>query len=50
VCRGAALFDRLLWLRLSPRRLLAPLCIARPAVFPKVALCDDYLWHRADDP
>jgi hypothetical protein len=41
---------RLSPLRLSSRQSLAPLSSARRAVSPKVALCDDCLWHQTDDP
>jgi hypothetical protein len=40
VCQKAALLDRLRWLRLPN-----PSSPARLAAFPKVALCDDCLWH-----
>src|SRR5712672_565628 len=45
VCQKAALLDRLRWLRLPN-----PSSPARLAAFPKVALCDDCLWHETDVP
>src|SRR5882762_5034992 len=49
-CLRAASRVRLSPVRLSPLRLLAPLSTARSAVSPKVALCDDCLWHETDVP
>jgi hypothetical protein len=43
--KKAALLYRLLRLRLSSRRLLVPSSPARRGESPKVALCDDFLWH-----
>src|SRR5260221_6761764 len=45
VCQKAALLDQLRWLRLPN-----PSSPARLAAFPKVALCDDCLWHETDVP
>src|SRR6267142_3698420 len=45
VCQKAALLDRLRWLRLPN-----PSSPARLAAFPKVASCDDCLWHETDVP
>src|SRR5882762_7353041 len=49
-CLRAASRVRLSPLQLSSRRLRAPLSTARSAVSPKVALCDDCLWHETDVP
>ena len=46
--KKAPLLYRLLRLRLSSRRLLVPSSPSRRGESPKVALCDDCLWHISE--